>query len=213
MACVDVVFTLTGNTIPVDHGYHLLSSISKHIPEVHGNGEIGIHSINGRLNGDRTASITEKSCLRIRIDADQIPKVIPLAGKRLDLSGHAITVGVPRTRALIPAARLYSRLVVIKGFTEPEGFLDACRRQLAEMNIKAAPSLVSTQVHAKANENRKGGIKSPWLRRTLKIRDKTVVGFALNVEGLTAEESIVLQERGLGGRRRFGCGIFFPGRG
>ena len=32
------------------------------------------------------------------------------------------------------------------------------------------------------------------------------------VGGLTAEESICLQERGLGGRRRMGCGLFVPGR-
>ena len=42
--------------------------------------------------------------------------------------------------------------------------------------------------------------------------DKEIVGFALRVEELTAEESIRLQEKGIGGRRRFGCGIFVPER-
>jgi len=32
----------------------------------------------------------------------------------------------------------------------------------------------------------------------------------LHVNGLTAEESIKLQEIGLGGRRHMGCGIFVP---
>jgi CRISPR-associated protein Cas6 len=35
-----------------------------------------------------------------------------------------------------------------------------------------------------------------------------VVGYALRVNGLTEEGSIRLQEEGLGGRRRMGCGIF-----
>jgi CRISPR-associated protein Cas6 len=52
--------------------------------------------------------------------------------------------------------------------------------------------------------------RSPLLRRTLQIRDKVIVGFAVEVGALTADEALILQEQGLGGRRRFGCGIFVP---
>jgi CRISPR-associated protein Cas6 len=45
-------------------------------------------------------------------------------------------------------------------------------------------------------------------RRTLRIKDKEVVGYEVLVEALTAEESLNLQEHGLGGRRHMGCGIF-----
>jgi CRISPR-associated protein Cas6 len=57
-----------------------------------------------------------------------------------------------------------------------------------------------------------GAGKSPLVRRTLEIAGRTVVGYAVEVSGLTAEESIILQENGIGGRRRFGCGIFIPAR-
>jgi len=30
------------------------------------------------------------------------------------------------------------------------------------------------------------------------------------IEGLTAEESLTVQEHGLGGRRHMGCGLFVP---
>jgi len=50
-------------------------------------------------------------------------------------------------------------------------------------------------------------------RRVMRIKDKTIVGFQVVVAELTAEESITLQEHGLGGRRRMGCGIFVPLRG
>ena len=43
--------------------------------------------------------------------------------------------------------------------------------------------------------------------------NKEIVGFAVRVEDLTAEESIGLQEAGIGGRRRFGCGVFIPASG
>ena len=48
------------------------------------------------------------------------------------------------------------------------------------------------------------------LRRVLRIKDRRVVGYSLRVLGLTAEESIRLQEEGLGGRRRMGCGVLLP---
>jgi CRISPR-associated protein Cas6 len=47
-------------------------------------------------------------------------------------------------------------------------------------------------------------------RRVLRIKEKKVVGFPLRVTGLTAEESITLQEQGVGGRSKMGCGFFLP---
>jgi hypothetical protein len=34
------------------------------------------------------------------------------------------------------------------------------------------------------------------------------VGFPLRIDGLTAEESLIVQEHGVGSRRRMGCGVF-----
>ena len=45
-------------------------------------------------------------------------------------------------------------------------------------------------------------------RKTFRIHDKQIVGYNLLVSELTAEESIVLQEKGIGGRRKMGCGVF-----
>lgn len=47
-------------------------------------------------------------------------------------------------------------------------------------------------------------------RRLLRIKDRRMVGYAVQVTGLTAEESIKLQEHGLGGRQKMGCGFFVP---
>lgn len=45
-------------------------------------------------------------------------------------------------------------------------------------------------------------------RRTIRIRDKEVVGYEVILEGLTADESLAIQTTGLGGRRHMGCGVF-----
>jgi CRISPR-associated protein Cas6 len=209
---VDVSFRVLGGSIPADHGYALYSAISRLLPKLHGDAEMGIHAINGRNVGDRVLELTESSRLIVRIGASRIKDILPLAGTTIDLDGHKLRVGSPSTHALIPATQLYSRLVVIKGFMDPEGFLEATVRQLKEIAVKGKPKLIDTSEAARANEALPRGTHSPVLRRTLRIRDKMIVGFALLVDELVADESIRLQERGLGGRRRFGCGMFVPAK-
>jgi len=209
---VDVRFGLQGSEIPADHGYHLFSAVSQLVPELHSDEEVGLHPISGRPCGNRCITLSKGSSLTIRLPADRIKQILLLAGKVMKIGEHAVRMGTPQTVALMPAARLYSRLVVIKGFLEPEPFLEAAQRQLGELDIKGKPSLVYQPNVAAANADKPTGSRSRFLRRTIKIRDKEVVGFALRVEELTAEESIRLQDKGLGGRRRFGCGIFIPDR-
>ena len=66
MPTVDLQFRLMGENIPVDHGYHLFSAISKTVPEIHENKDIAIHPINGRLIGSRTMALTDRSRLVLR---------------------------------------------------------------------------------------------------------------------------------------------------
>ncbi len=212
MKKVDLQFSVRGKKIPADHGYLLLSAIAKIVPEVHGDDAIGIHPINGQLIGGRALAVTNKSRLTIRLPVERIKQFLPLAGKALFIGEDTIQLGVPQTRPLIPAARLYSRLVIIKGFMEPDAFLKAVQRQLDAAGIKGVPSLIPQSDIAEANRDKKAGTHSDYLRRTIQIRGREIVGFSLRVEQLTAEESILLQERGIGGRRRFGCGIFIPER-
>ena len=212
MPKVDIQFPLLGRDIPVDHGYHLFAAVSEIVPEIHDDRKIGIHSINGRLIGNRLLALTDRSRLSIRIPSDRIKSLLPLAGQTLVIGGHKIRIGVPSIRALIPKSRLYSRLVIIKGFTQAEEFLKAAERQVTNLGIRGKLCLIKQFQVACTNKERKAGTRSPYLRRTIRIGDKEIVGFALRVEALTEEESIRLQEEGIGGRRRFGCGLFIPDR-
>jgi CRISPR-associated protein Cas6 len=47
----------------------------------------------------------------------------------------------------------------------------------------------------------------------IRISKQKIIGYAMVVSELTADESIRLQEVGLGGRTRMGCGFFLPVRG
>jgi CRISPR-associated protein Cas6 len=126
------------------------------------------------------------------LESERIGEFLQLAGRRLDVGNHSLLVGIPEVRTLRPRAYLYSRLVTIKGFMETEGFVKAAKRQLEKLGVNA-----EIQVGE---------------RRTLRVKDKQVVGFELAATDLDAENSIRLQEEGLGGRRRMGCGVFVPWR-
>ncbi len=190
---VDLAFSLTGAApLPADHGYALYGALSRLLPELHHENGAAIHPIAGRQIGDRRLGLQPWSRLTLRTRADQIPALLPLAGKQINLDGAALRIGVPQVRALEPRPALRSRLVTIKGFFDPDPFQAALRRQLDQLNLSPNIEIALGR------------------RRTLKIKDKQVVGHEVLLQNLTAEESLTLQEQGAGGRRHMGCGIFTP---
>ena len=191
MPSIDLAFRLTGSAVPVDHGYALYAALSRILPEIHAAKDIGVQPIRGVYSGNGTLHLTDFSRLILRLPDEQIQAYLKLAGKRLAVDEHPLSVGVPEVRTLRPVARLRARLVTIKGFLKEEEFLAAAKRQLEQLGIKGQAYLGA--------------------RRTFRVRDKQVVGFEVAVTGLTVEDSVRLQENGLGGRRKMGCGVFVPG--
>jgi CRISPR-associated protein Cas6 len=193
MAKVDIAFALLAQQpIPADHGYVLYGALSRTVPLLHSSNGIGVHPIRGQQIGDRRLSVTSRSRLVLRVDTENISAVLPLAGKQLDVAGARLHVGVPQVWALQPSTALRSRMVTTKNCQEQSRFELELRRQLDDL-------LVSPEV-----------IVTIPKRRTLRIKDKEVVGYEVILEGLTAEESLAVQQVGLGGRRHMGCGVFVP---
>ncbi len=190
MPRVDVAFRLIGSALPVDHGYALYAALSRMLPEIHAAKDIAVHPIRGVYSGNGTLHLADFSRLILRLPAEQIHASLKLAGKRLAVDDYPLSVGIPEVRPLRPVARLRARLVTIKGFLKEDAFLAAATRQLEQLDI--------------------GGHAYIGTRRTFRVKDKQVVGFEMGVTHLTAEESLTLQEQGLGGRRKMGCGVFVP---
>jgi CRISPR-associated protein Cas6 len=190
MSTIDMAFRLMGTAVPVDHGYALYAAINRVVPELHDAKDIGVHPIRGRFDGNGCLLLSPASRLIVRTPDERIREFLKLSGKMIEVDRHRFRVGVPEVRVLRPAAALYARLVTIKGFMEPDQFLDAARRQLEAMGGRANLELGE--------------------RRTFRVKDKQVVGFEMLATELDAEDSIKLQEVGIGGRRRMGCGLFMP---
>ena len=126
MPKIDLSFPVVGGQIPADHGYLLYSAVSRLLPAAHPAvgqpfqadkppaDDYGIHPIRGRQLGGRTLQLTEHSRLVIRVEAEQIARFLPLAGKQLRFLDRTLRIGVPQVRSLVPAPALRSRVVTIK---------------------------------------------------------------------------------------------------
>ena len=176
--------------VPLKHQYPLLSAIARLVPAVHHHNSLGIHPIRGMRVEPGFLHLTEASTLRIRTPVDQLPKLLVISGKRLEVGGYPIRLGVPQVLSLSPCRRVTSHLVTIKGYMELDTFEVGLRRQMDAAAI--SPSVV---------------VKiGP--RRILRIKNSAIVGYQVELDGLTPSESLSIQQRGLGGRRHMGCGLF-----
>jgi CRISPR-associated protein Cas6 len=197
---IDVSFPIIGTQpIPADHGYHLYAALSRTLPILHQHNGIAVHPIRGTQVGDRQLQLDERSRLVLRVPDHRIGEFIQLAGKQLRVGAHSFRVGAPRVFALTPAPALRSRLVTIKNGTDPERFLKEVRRKLDAFGV-ASDAQVSL-----------------GKRRTIRIKDKEVVGYEVVIAALTAEESLAIQEGKTDGppelgwsRRHMGCAVFVP---
>jgi CRISPR-associated protein Cas6 len=138
--------------------------------------------------------------LQIRLPVDLIPFIYEsLAGQTFSIGQNQFQLGIPEYNPLHPFPDLYSRLVIIKRFQEPQSFLEAAKRQLERLGIQGTIALTT-----RANGQ-------PQCRQ-LTIENKTgtfpVKGFGVQVTDLSTEDSITLQKYGIGGKQKMMCGVF-----
>lgn len=206
---IDFVFPVVRSTgsVPVDHGFALYSAVVSVLgPAAHGAKWLAIHPLSGVRTGAELR-LPRRAHLRLRLPVERLAEVLCLAGKVLRVQQAELALGAPTVRPVEPHTSLDARMVFIK-LTTPEraatGRLDAdavrgrylaeLRRQLDRLGLtQATPSLQG--------------------RRTLRVHGRTLQGFSVRVDNLSAEASLQLQAHGLGGKRAMGCGVFRPTRG
>ena len=197
---IEIAFPVRGETLPADHHYLLYSSLAHAIDAFHAaDSHLRFAAIGGERAEKGLIRPHQRSRLRMRLPAEQIGTLLPLAGRTLRVGDHSIRLGVPTVTQLHPAPLLAAKVVTYKHALDPNRFLDMTRRRLDEMGVAGGPGIPLIQTGQRAGEPR---------RQVLTIKGKRIVGYALQVAGLTAEESVRLQELGLGGRGRMGCGFF-----
>jgi len=196
---VQLNFPVRGTYLPADHSYGLFAASVNLVPQIRSSQQISILSIPGIPDIPGRILLTKQSCLRIRVSVSQIPLVYKLATKKITIGIHEIYIGIPKIYVPKPTATLRSRIVTVKGYTKPKGFLEAVQRQLHNLGISGTASIPNNQEGHPA-------------RKTIKIQRFTIIGFTTEITNLSDADSLLLQAKGLGGKRHMGCGIFLPKR-
>ncbi|ACB50543.1 hypothetical protein cce_1193 [Crocosphaera subtropica ATCC 51142] len=213
MNFLEIQCSVRGKTLPADHGYALYSAI-KHIckeqqPLLLDNNnlssEILLSSIPGVPDKNGLVYLNNKSRFRFRCPAEQATQWYRfLQNQVFDIRGHLIRLVQPRLTLPETSNVLKARLVTFRlekwnSQEAPFHFLESCQKALERIEVNG---------QAFIDSNYQGDLAL----RAIKIREKNVLGYGVVVEGLNEDDSLKLQGLGLGGRKHFGCGWFYPAK-
>lgn len=184
---IDLVFDLSGGTLPAAYPFALWAEIVRNAPQLAEEKLVGVLPL-------RTAECNEgmllpkRAKLVLRLPATLTGVASRLTGSALQIGSDQLQLGKSKIRPIQPYSTLHAQLVT--GASDEVMFMDDIRKQLSELNIAA--NLVCGK------------------RRTLAGDQRVIHGYSLVVHDLKPDASLQLQYAGLGEERRLGCGIFVP---
>ncbi len=213
MRIVELSFPLRGTPLPYDNGYRVYQAVAGVVPWVREPAQVdlAIVPIQGTSHGG-FIHLTRVSRLRFRLNAADVAMLLPLAEQHFVIDAATLRLGRPTEFRLRPAPGLMSLFVVAEHSRHSDEFLEWVKEQFRALDIRAVPALRrqgGRESVSPTEENRRS-FDSPYARHHRQIGDNSVVGWEVQVFGLTPEESVRLQEHGVGHGRRYGCGVFVP---
>jgi CRISPR-associated protein Cas6 len=203
-AVVDVSFRIGCRTLPIDHAHALCEAILVKLPWLSNEDGAGLHVIHGAASGNgwlrpedseqAVLHLSRRARLTLRVPAHRIDDATHLSGAMLNIAGHALEVQTPSVRPLNPIDTLFARHVVGAKDQHEMGFVEYAAGEFAGMGVHVR-KLVCGISHV---------IRTP---------KEDIFTRSVMVAGLNPEESVILQQQGLGPGRTIGCGLFIPHKG
>lgn len=201
---LDLAFAISCRCLPVDHAYALSQALVGALPWLEQEERAGIHLIHGAESGhgwQRPSDpetdvlyLSHRTKLSMRLPKERIGDAQALVGATLEVAGHRLELRAATTRPLSAMTTLQARYVVAAEHAPEERFLHDVADELARMGIIARKLLCGRSTVFKLPQGR-------LFTRRLMVAD------------LTIEESVRLQQLGLGPGRKMGCGLFIPHKG
>ena len=212
---VDLSFRIHCAQLPVDHAVDLYRALEGVLPWLRDEPCAAIHSIFDAASGNgwvrpagqsvglagELMQLSKRTRLYLRLPKHRLADAAELSGQRLDIGGYPLTVGVGSIKLLSAWPTIFARSVTGEargeqhdehcGHDDEAEFSRGVADRLAAMNIRP-PKLLCGLSHSIAGEG-----------ATLNAR-------SVMLADLKLEESIRLQQNGLGSNLKIGCGIFLP---
>lgn len=200
----DLAFRMQTRCLPIDHAHALSRAIIDALPWFESEPDAGIHLIHIAESGNgwyrpadsaqELLQVSRRTRLRLRLPKTRLDDARALTGRHLDVAGHELIVGEATARALSAHTTLFSRYVIAEAAQSEAEFVEHCVALLRGMGIKVRKLLCG----------RESAFEFPG--RRILVR-------SLMLAELNPEESVAIQQRGLGPGRKIGCGLFIPHKG
>jgi CRISPR-associated protein Cas6 len=186
---LEAIFPLLGKALPRDHADALQHALVQHMPWMQVDPGVGILPLKLVPGVENLALLSQRTRLVLRVNANRMTQLMAMADVELDVSGHSLRLGIPHVRELKPLATLYSYRVAASSADEAL-FMESVQRELTELGI--------------------GGERVCGKHQIMSVAGREMDTFSVMLHGLAPEQSMRLQEHGLGPHRLLGCGIFVP---
>ena len=184
---VDAVFPIKGSTLPRDHALPLQQLLTAQWPWLETDPLAGIHAIKMVQGSLESGLLSQRARLVLRVTAQRSVDLLALPRLELSVAGHRIDLGPARLRELQAHATLYAYKVAADSADEMR-FMALVERELADLEITG---------------ERVCGKHQKMLTAGAELNT-----FSLMLHSLPAQQSLRLQQHGLGRHRLLGCGIF-----
>ena len=201
---VDIVYKLDCKSLPLDHAWFLSQALQLALPWLVEDENAGVHLIhvaesgNGWFRPDDpendTLCLSKRTRMTLRIPKQRIEDAHRLTGKTLDVAGNPLIVKEGSIKLLSTLPTLFSRYVVCNDSEDENAFLHCQVVELRGMGITVTKLLAGKQ-------------------NTLRLASGPTSTRSVMIADLIPEQSVRLQQQGLGAGRKYGCGLFVPQKG
>ncbi len=201
---IDYAYRIRCPTLPVEHAYPLAEAIASVLPWLKSEPNVGIHRIhvadsgNGWMRPTGSGSdfsgllyLSRRTRLILRLPKNLIKKAENLEGAILDINKNTLAVEKGQEKPLHPSNTLFARSIVTGDHDKETQFVDYLVDQFQQMGIRVRKLLCGKE-HIISTQ------KKPIHTRSVLIAE------------INPEESLLLQENGIGPFRQLGCGLFIP---
>lgn len=199
---LDLAFSISCRSLPIDHAWDLSQAIQSVLPWWNTEQGVGLHLIHGGESGNgwqRPESgtdiiyLTKRARLTLRLPRLLIEATrSALQGQTLIVAGTNLLINNATERPLICHPTLYARHVFISPTaTDENNFLAEAASELKFMGIS-----VKKMLAGKSN--------------SLMTPQGACITRSLLVTDLIPEDALTLQKYGIGKLRTLGCGLFIP---
>ena len=193
---VDLVYSIQCLRLPVDHAQVLSIAVQKQLPWFATEERAALHTIhvaesgNGWVRPDDFIHLSRRTKLTLRVPKHRIEDAQQLSGKVLDLGGYPLTVSTSIVRPLSTLTTIFARYIAAPESDEQQFLRDALT-QLNVLGVKPKKMLCG-------------------MEKSIATPDGALRTRSLMLAELSVDESLILQQRGLGLHRMLGCGVFIP---